>query len=73
MCSVCRGVFEVLLENVQGIFELTKDGMKKRKHNIQNTIRGYTVKSVQSALSDLKRPPERLQSQCNYHSLLNSI
>ena len=24
------------------------------------------VKSVQSALSDLKRPPERLQSQCNY-------
>ena len=23
-------------------------------------------KSVQSALSDLKRPPERLQSQCNY-------
>ena len=25
------------------------------------------VKSVQSALSDLKRPPERLQSQCNYH------
>ena len=25
-----------------------------------------TVKSVQSALSDLKRPPERLQSQCNY-------
>ena len=24
------------------------------------------VKSVQSALSDLKRPPERLQSPCNY-------
>ena len=24
------------------------------------------VKSVQSALSDLERPPERLQSQCNY-------
>ena len=24
------------------------------------------VKSAQSALSDLKRPPERLQSQCNY-------
>ena len=24
------------------------------------------VKSVQSALSDLKRPPEHLQSQCNY-------
>ena len=24
------------------------------------------LKSVQSALSDLKRPPERLQSQCNY-------
>ena len=26
----------------------------------------YNYKSVQSALSDLKRPPERLQSQCNY-------
>ena len=26
----------------------------------------FEVKSVQSALSDLKRPPERLQSQCNY-------
>ena len=25
-----------------------------------------SVKSVQSALSDLKRLPERLQSQCNY-------
>ena len=24
------------------------------------------IKSVQSALSDLKRPPERLRSQCNY-------
>ena len=32
------------------------------------------LKSVQSALSDLKRPPERLQSQCNFgFSLLNSI
>ena len=28
------------------------------------------VKSVQSALSDLKRPPERLQSQCNYRSFI---
>ena len=26
----------------------------------------WLLKSVQSALSDLKRPPERLQSQCNY-------
>ena len=26
----------------------------------------HHAKSVQSALSDLKRPPERLQSQCNY-------
>ena len=25
-----------------------------------------SLKSVQSALNDLKRPPERLQSQCNY-------
>ena len=28
------------------------------------------VKSVQSALSDLKRPPERLQSQCNYRPFI---
>ena len=30
----------------------------------------YNVKSVQSALSDLKRPPERLQSQCNYRPFI---
>ena len=28
------------------------------------------VKSVQSASSDLKRPPERLQSQCNYRPFI---
>ena len=28
------------------------------------------VKSVQSALSDLKRLPERLQSQCNYQPFI---
>ena len=28
------------------------------------------VKSVRSALSDLKRPPERLQSQCNYRPFI---
>ena len=33
-----------------------------------------SVKSVQSALSDLKRPPDHLQSQCNIIlSLLDSI
>ena len=32
------------------------------------------LKSVQSALSDLKRPPERLQYQCNYRPfILNNI
>ena len=31
---------------------------------INHTVK--SVKSVQSALSDLKRLPERLQSQCNY-------
>ena len=37
-------------------------------------LKNFKVKSVQSALSDLKHPPERLQSQCNYSlSLLNSI
>ena len=30
-----------------------------------------SVKSVQSALSDLKRPPERLQSHCNYQPFIN--
>ena len=28
------------------------------------------IGSVQSALSDLKRPPERLQSQCNYRPFI---
>ena len=28
------------------------------------------LKSVQSALSDLKLPPERLQSQCNYRPFI---
>ena len=28
------------------------------------------LKSVQSALSDLMRPPERLQSQCNYRPFI---
>ena len=28
------------------------------------------LKSVQSALRDLKRPPERLQSQCNYRPFI---
>ena len=31
------------------------------------------IKSVQSALSDLKRPLERLQSQCNYRPFINAI
>ena len=31
-----------------------------------NRVSHTRLKSVQSALSDLKRPPERLQSQCNY-------
>ena len=33
----------------------------------QNSI---ILKSVQSALSDLERPPERLQSQCNYRPFI---
>ena len=34
---------------------------------IVTILRKTTIlKSEQSALSDLKRPPERLQSQCNY-------
>ena len=35
-----------------------------------NTAAVEKVKSVQSALSDLKRPPERLQSQCNYRPFI---
>ena len=34
------------------------------------TLREVSVKSVQSALSDLKRPPERLQSQRNYRPFI---
>ena len=33
-------------------------------------IYSVVVKSVQSALSDLKRPPECLQSQCNYRPFI---
>ena len=33
---------------------------------VPNCLAQIRVKSVQLALSDLKRPPERLQSQCNY-------
>ena len=33
-------------------------------------IKVKSVKSVQSVLSDLKRPPERLQSQCNYRPFI---
>ena len=49
----------------------------KKEHVINNPIqyiRNYIlvtlVKSVQSALSNLKRPPERLQSQCNYQPFI---
>ena len=43
---------------------LKQDNSKKL---VQVTI---FVKSVQSALSDLKHPPERLQSQCNYRPFI---
>ena len=33
---------------------------------VQSQLHAAGLKSVQSALSDLKRPHERLQSQCNY-------
>ena len=38
----------------------------KGKQSIQGVNCNKDVKSVQSALSDLKRPPKRLQSQYNY-------
>ena len=34
------------------------------------SFQAVVLKSVQSALSDLKRPPERLQSQCNYQRFI---
>ena len=37
---------------------------------LSEKMRTSLVKSVQSALSDLKRPPERLQSQCNYRPFI---
>ena len=39
-------------------------------NNYKETLSVARVKSVQSALSDLKRPPERLQSQCNYRPFI---
>ena len=40
--------------------------------NLSQHLQGSrsSLKSVQSALSDLKRPPERLQSQCNYRPFI---
>ena len=38
--------------------------------NEQAQTKWIIVKSVQSALSDLKRPPESLQSQCNYRPFI---
>ena len=38
------------------------------QHSITQSKDG--LKSVQSALSDLKRSPERLQSQCNYQPFI---
>ena len=37
-----------------------------RKSSSEAALQLKSVKSVQSALSDLKCPPECLQSQCNY-------
>ena len=37
---------------------------------LESTGLKMLLKSVQSALSDLKRRPERLQSQCNYRPFI---
>ena len=55
------------------VFQKSVDG-KLAKFNFvdrdSEKIPKFKVKSVQSALSDLKRPPERLQFQCNYRPFI---
>ena len=46
---------------------LEAENASLRKYNKYNQV----VKSVQSALSDLKHPPEHLQSQCNYRPFIS--
>ena len=47
-----------------------KNAGKKQKFGYAKNVQFGRVKSVQSALSDLKHPPERLQSQCNYRPFI---
>ena len=47
-----------------------KRSMQNRSPYGDSKLIEQTLKSVQSALSDLKRPPERLQSQCNYRPFI---
>ena len=46
-------------------FPYHKITLFEKKYDIKINNFNFQVKSVQSALSDLKRPPERLQSQRN--------
>ena len=43
---------------------------KPHPRDMKLEISQMYLKSVQSALSDLKRPPKRLQSQCNYRPFI---
>ena len=48
--------------------KLKPENISLEKHS--TAFAQVSVKSVQSALSDLKRLPERLQSQCNYRPFI---
>ena len=70
----CPGVMSMKLCPENFVLEPLSYHCFVRWTNTSDTIMDwknrYEVKSVQSALSDLKRPPERLQSQCNYRPFI---
>ena len=58
----------IFLQSASGMSLSSKSSSLLLK--VSHLVPRYTVESVQSALSDLKRPPERLQSQCNYRPFI---
>ena len=58
---------EIVLEGLKKIGLNPKQfGLHSLRAGGATSAANNSVKSVQSALSDFKRPPERSQSQCNY-------
>ena len=59
-----------LTGKTSSVFLIFTHGTRRnvKNHWVRSAL--TVIKSVQSALSDLKRPPERLQSQCKYRPFI---